>query len=131
MPEPSRAFVLLEHTTGNDRHWDLMLDTGERLATWRLLEDPHLLAGPAVLDGLRARRIGDHRRAYLDYEGPVSGNRGTVARVDRGTYAALQEQPDYWVVILAGTLLSGRFRLVLDPTFGTSGDQWILQRFGA
>ncbi len=28
----------------------------------------------------------DHRSSYLDYEGPVSGNRGAVSRWDAGTF---------------------------------------------
>jgi hypothetical protein len=33
--------------------------------------------------------LGDHRRAYLDYQGPISGNRGEVRRAAAGTYATL------------------------------------------
>ena len=54
-------------------HWDLMLDTGETLRTWRL--------EPALPGVIRAEPLGNHRRAYLDYEGPVSGNRGSVQRL--------------------------------------------------
>lgn len=32
----------------------------------------------------RAERLADHREMYLDYEGPVSGGRGTVTRVAEG-----------------------------------------------
>lgn len=35
---------------------------------------------------LPAQRLPDHRRLYLDYEGAVSGNRGHVSRLARGTY---------------------------------------------
>lgn len=31
-----------------------------------------------------AEQIGDHRRAYLTYEGPVSGGRGAVTRLSAG-----------------------------------------------
>ena len=37
----------------------------------------------------RPGRSPDHRRMYLDYEGEVSGQRGSVRRVDSGTYRAL------------------------------------------
>ena len=33
-------------------------------------------------------RLADHRMAYLEYEGEVSNNRGTVSQVDRGTYTS-------------------------------------------
>jgi hypothetical protein len=61
-------------------HWDFMLEDGSVLRTWRLLAQP--AAGQIV----RAEKLPDHRLAYLDYEGPVSGGRGVVARWDYGTY---------------------------------------------
>lgn len=64
-------------------HWDLMLEDGGVLRTWRLLAEP--AAGQVV----RAEQLADHRLAYLDYEGPVSGGRGSVARWDHGTYEQL------------------------------------------
>ena len=35
------------------------------------------------------KELDPHRRAYLEYEGEVSGNRGTVKRIERGTYEPL------------------------------------------
>ncbi len=35
-----------------------------------------------------AERIDEHRPAYLTYEGPLSGGRGTVARLCRGRITA-------------------------------------------
>jgi hypothetical protein len=61
-------------------HWDLMLEDGGVLRTWRLLEEP------AVGRTVPAEKLPDHRLAYLDYEGPVSGDRGNVVRWDYGTY---------------------------------------------
>lgn len=61
-------------------HWDFMLEAGGVLRTWRLLDEP--AAGRTG----RAEALADHRVAYLDYEGPVSGGRGSVARWDHGTY---------------------------------------------
>src|SRR5262249_42830737 len=61
-------------------HWDLMLECGEVLKTWRLAE------APAQGQTVRAEAIADHRKLYLDYEGPVSGSRGKVKRWDGGFY---------------------------------------------
>jgi hypothetical protein len=72
-------FVILEHDHPF-LHWDLMLEPGNVLRTWRLA------AAPAPGQCVAAEALGDHRRAYLDYEGPVSGNRGQVQRWDSGTY---------------------------------------------
>lgn len=72
-------FVVLEHDYP-ELHWDFMLEAGGVLLTWRLPAPPQ--AGTPLV----AEASFDHRLAYLDYEGPVSGNRGHVVAWDRGTY---------------------------------------------
>ena len=37
-------------------------------------------------------KLPPHRLHYLDYEGPISGDRGEVRRVDRGEYEALRDE---------------------------------------
>lgn len=79
-------FVLLKHelppqADGNS-HWDLMLETGDVLLTIQLSELPSGLVGEEMM----AKRIADHRPHYLDYEGPISGNRGVVHRLAAGVY---------------------------------------------
>jgi hypothetical protein len=74
-------FVILAHTVNGLTHFDLMLDVGEVLLTYQLVRWP-LAAG----ESCAAPRIGDHRRAYLEYEGEVSGGRGSVKRVQAGTW---------------------------------------------
>src|SRR5438105_445251 len=72
-------FVILEHDHPS-LHWDLLLEAGEMLRAWRLA------APPAVNQVVAATANTDHRLLYLDYEGPVSGNRGTVKRWDAGSF---------------------------------------------
>src|SRR5690242_15495503 len=73
-------FVILEHDYP-ERHWDLMFEAGPVLKTWRLAGCPRP-GGVAV----EAEESFDHRPIYLDYEGPVSGGRGTVTRRDAGDF---------------------------------------------
>jgi hypothetical protein len=79
----SSRFVILAHTVNGLTHFDLMLEIAgqEKLRTYQLARWPL-----AVAETCAAPRIGDHRRAYLDYEGEVSGGRGTVTRVASGTW---------------------------------------------
>ncbi len=72
-------FVILEHDHP-ELHWDFMLEDAGVLKTWRLLERPQ--PGTSVPGEMSF----DHRLKYLDYEGPISGNRGSVIRWDGGTY---------------------------------------------
>lgn len=111
MSEATRAYVILEHLLEAGSHWDLMLEQEQALATWQLTTDPAALAGPDARQSLPARRIADHRRAYLTYEGPVSGGRGSVRRVDEGRYELLARTEAGWRVRFTGRLLAGVFEL--------------------
>jgi hypothetical protein len=93
-------FVLLEHH-GHGVHWDLMLEAGGALRTWAI--DTPVVFGA----DLPARALPDHRLAYLDYEGAISGGRGWVRRVDQGTYEAQLWYDDRVLVTLAGRQLVG------------------------
>ncbi len=100
-------YVILEHDHPF-LHWDLMLETGDVLRTWRLLEQP--VPGKTIA----AEALGEHRRLYLDYEGPVSGDRGTVKRWDAGDFNAVSEENGRFVVNLSGRRVQGTAILELD-----------------
>jgi len=89
-------FVILTHDHPFI-HWDLMLEEGETLRTWRLL------AEPATAEPIPAEPLPAHRLRYLDYEGPVSGNRGSVEQWDAGTYDLLAFSAERWLVRLRGS----------------------------
>ena len=97
-------FVVLEHDHPF-LHWDLMLEAGPVLRTWRLL------AEPSLGDPVSAEATFDHRPFYLDYEGPVSGDRGSVKRWDAGTFTWEVDEPGRVVVVLAGSRLRGEVTL--------------------
>ena len=75
-------YVIHFHSGAGD-HYDFMIEHGPALLTWRIAPDDldPFLGGSEI----HAERIGDHRRAYLDYEGPVSCDRGMVRLVESGT----------------------------------------------
>ncbi|RLT05856.1 MAG: hypothetical protein DWI21_12245 [Planctomycetota bacterium] len=103
-------FVLLTHDHPFV-HWDLLLEDVETARTWRLLECPaRWLVDPSI--AIVAEAIGDHRRMYLDYEGPVSRERGHVVRWDHGQAEWLTESESSVRVRLSGSRLVGE--LVLD-----------------
>jgi DNA polymerase Ligase (LigD) len=93
-------YVILEHDHPV-LHWDFMLEFGPLLRTWRLASQP--TAGQVIA----AAALGEHRLAYLDYEGPVSGNRGTVRQWDRGEFEPVEETDERVVVRLQGRRLNG------------------------
>jgi hypothetical protein len=90
---------------GGTTHWDLMLEWGTVLRTWALSCEPAL--------GLTcdAQQLADHRLAYLEYEGPVSGNRGHVTRWDAGEYEIESQADHALALILHGPRLPSRLSL--------------------
>ncbi len=102
-------FVVLEHDHPS-LHWDFMLESGDALRTWRLGHLPR----PGIATS--CEQLPDHRRAYLDYEGPVSGNRGSVKRVLAGHYQILAESPARLTVRLESE--QGKLLIELEPPAG-------------
>lgn len=96
----TRRFVVLEHRW-NGVHWDFMLEYDGTLRTWAL--DAPIVAG----EESPARALPDHRIAYLEYEGPISGDRGSVSRLDEGVYVPLEWTEDCVRARLEGRQLVG------------------------
>ncbi|HYF15852.1 MAG TPA: hypothetical protein VD971_12355 [Phycisphaerales bacterium] len=118
--------MLLRHDEpGGGWHFDWMLERpGEPwrgLLTFRTRERPD--GGGATL---HATRLGDHRRAYLEYEGEVSGGRGRVTRVAAGVVEALEERPDgVRVVVRFGGARAGW----MGAPGRTRAERWVFRRF--
>ena len=109
MPRP--RYVLLRHECDNIRggsHWDLMLQRGNVLATWALEVLPGDWRPSQEAAGknnqVSAVRLPDHRLHYLDYEGPISGDRGSVQRVADGEFEwAAWDEAQAEIRFLSGT----------------------------
>lgn len=114
-------FVILQHDHPFV-HWDLMLEVGAALRTWRL-------PAPPTEQPKEATPLGDHRRMYLDYEGAVSGDRGHVKRWDAGEYEVREQGDDRWRVALHGrrwqgtATLTRRNETAWDADFTPTGSQ--------
>ncbi len=108
---PRYVILLHELSPGNElarrdaTHWDLMLEWGTALRTWAIAREPAL--------GLTcdAEQLADHRLAYLEYEGPVSGNRGQVTRWDAGQFEIESQADDSLTLLLHGPRLPSRLSL--------------------
>jgi hypothetical protein len=123
-------FVLLYHECPPQHprasHWDFMLEADKVLHTWALAELPdawrsaHLRTEElrpgcpalAVGDEVEAQQLDPHRLAYLDYEGPVSDERGQVWRIDHGRYALEHDSPLVRRIELIGGMLRGKVVLL-------------------
>lgn len=102
-------YVVLEHDW-KGVHWDFMFEAQGVLVTWAL-DRP-----PTVNLDIPARKLDDHRFAYLDYEGPVSNDRGFVTRWDEGVYEPSSRSDDSFEARLCGAKLVGSARFWKNPT---------------
>lgn len=66
-------------------------------------------------ESIDAKKLADHRLAYLDYEGPISKNRGQVKRVDKGSYDLLESNETGRIIRLKSKNIQGTFELRQDP----------------
>ncbi len=132
-------FVLLYHDcpegVPRTSHWDFMLESGNVLRTWALQELPrdwrmaHLPtlalfpSCPPLASGniVMALQLADHRRDYLDLEGPLGRSRGSVIRVVAGNYEEVAKSIEEWRVKLSAEDFSADVRFSL----GEAG--WTLQ----
>lgn len=86
------------------------------LRSWRLLESPERwLAGKEPVS-LIAEPIADHRLAYLEYEGPVSRERGHVAQWDHGPAEWTHDSESSAAMQIQGGRLIGRVLLERIPS---------------
>lgn len=115
-----RTVQLLHELPDGTSHVDWMIACDragrEPLVSFRL---------PRRIDELKpgqrmaAERIADHRPAYLDYEGPVSDERGSVRCLAWGTVVSEHRRPSSWDFEIrwhdSGDGMSVRQRLRLEP----------------
>ena len=109
-------FAILRHQPGANStrplHWDLMFECGDVLRTFACPIEP------TVGHSLNIEPLNDHRLDYLDYEGPVSCDRGEVTRWDRGEFEVVEENPEHWLLDVRGRRWNGRVR------FTAIGQRW-------
>ncbi len=88
---PRRRYVVLHHTGIPHPHYDLLfeLNADSPLASVRCSDWPPT---PTT----KFERIPDHRRIYLEYEGEISANRGTVKRIATGM-CEIEPDPDHFL----------------------------------
>lgn len=88
-------FVVLLHqpgvasTRGAKSHYDWMFESEGQLLTWATAPMEPGIESIQVNDSIVTccEPLPPHRLAYLDYEGEVSGGRGSVTRLLAGRYA--------------------------------------------
>lgn len=103
-------YVILWHESGpalgRPSHFDLLFEEGSDARAWCVEQE----VTPSQV--LMAHELPRHRLFYLDYEGPVSQDRGAVTRWDWGVYEVLLTTSDRFEAHLHGQRLHGELQLI-------------------
>ena len=118
MIENNKKFVIQKHIRGEDVHWDLMLEAGNVLETYRLAAPPEKITSEPV----EAAKIFDHPLKFLTYQGSVNKGTGTVEIADAGIYKILSKNNTHTDFQFNGKILKGKFTLKFIEE-----NQWKLQ----
>jgi hypothetical protein len=115
MSRQNKKFVIQQHSTGPDVHWDFMLESDDILQTYRLDKAP----SEALHLAVNATKIFDHPLKFLTYEGPVNKGRGNVRIAESGSYKIVHQAHNRIEMNLNGQILKGKFTLT-----HIEGDNW-------
>jgi hypothetical protein len=129
MSQENKKFVIQQHLSGPDVHWDFMFELGDILQTYRLDKAP----SEALHLAVNATKIFDHPLKFLTYQGPVNKGQGSVRIIETGTYKMVHQahpvrDPKEKVsngahnrieLDLSGKILKGKFTLT-----HIEGDNW-------
>ncbi len=106
--EDKKSFVVLRHFNcpGKEDHLDVLLEgildrEGKPLMKFETPEESNSFTLAQYKDNVR----GD----YLTYEGPMTGNRGEVKRVESGNWHINR----HGEIVFEGERMSGRYNLIL------------------
>lgn len=114
------ATVLLRHETVDGCHYDWLLERPDRPegALWTARATSPTWCWLAALTW-DLQVIADHRRDYLTREGPLSGGRGRVRRVDAGVVTVQDWSAERIAFDLAMRHCRGTVELI-----HIAGDRW-------
>lgn len=101
-------FVIHKHTLSGQIHWDLMIEYGDILKTWRIENPPQILA----IQKTKATPIFDHDKKFLTYQGSVNNGKGTVEIVENGLCTVKTIEENEINIKFDSNKLKGQFKFV-------------------
>lgn len=87
-------------------HWDFFLESDQRLLSWEIQPFENNL--PAQIQATRRK---DHRIKYLDYQGPISKDRGILYAIDLGALHWETLSEDLVSGTISGKIFNGSFQI--------------------
>ncbi len=108
-------FTISQHSGAGKHpdHFDLFLEKDGTLKSWRL-------PGTDLTEPLKAVEAKDHALKYLDFEGKLTGEKGSVTPWDTGTYLEDTWTPSAIQVAVVGRRVKTRLRITRTAIEGPS-----------
>ena len=107
----AKKFVVQRHERQNEpTHWDLMLEAGDFLETYRIGEPPEEWGREPI----EAVRIFDHPMKFLTYQGSVNKGKGSIKIADSGTFSVVSQNEDQLILEISGVILKGEFTFAVE-----------------
>ena len=102
-------FVIHHHSHQNS-HYDLMIEKHNSLVTWQIKEKDLI----DILEGriISVRKIQNHRTEYLEYEGPITCDRGHVKIFDTGEYKEVEWNDSRIILNFFGEKIRGKMQII-------------------
>ena len=109
-------FTLSYHTkcSGKKDHYDLFLEDKDSLVTFSL-DKPLSIAKNCT-------KINDHRKVYLDFEGKISDEKGSVRIVEKGKLEYIEKLTDK----ISFTILDEKRSVIVIQR--QKGDIWLIEK---
>jgi len=89
---PCQTVILRHQLPEGSVHYDWLLAVDhpakKDLLSWRCVKRPDFIRVGGVV---QVERMADHRPIYLEYEGPISADRGSVERIAEGWWSPIGE----------------------------------------
>jgi bifunctional non-homologous end joining protein LigD len=112
MDKPRRFVIQRHERQGEPVHWDLMLEAGDCLETYRVGVPPERWGNEPI----EAVKIFDHPLRFLTYEGSVNEGKGQVKIADKGTYRVVKQSESQLTLDFTGTILKEEFTFIIPPS---------------
>jgi hypothetical protein len=100
----------------NPVHWDLMLESGDVLETFRIERPPEEWGGGPI----EAEKIFDHPLKFLSYEGPVNKGKGNVIIAETGIYRLVTREENRLTLEFSGIILKGVYLFEIASSLRSS-----------
>jgi len=116
----SLRYAILWHQGIDQPHYDLMFETapGSALATWRSRVWP-------INSATTISKLRDHRAAFLNFQGALSGDRGSVTQIATGNCRIEIQGNSRWTILLDEGASRQRLTLQHDRD-----DLWLAEPVG-